>query len=224
MSNNTPHTLGAPPPIDPHPNPQNDAAKIVDDPNQTPPSHTLAPYAAVDCETSGLDPNTHEVLTVGIVLADKQLNEVAHFHIYVHPTRLQDAALESLVVAGFDEGLWQNNAHATQSAAQILAPWLMGRQLIAHNIEFDLTFLGKLFRAGKRNVPWSFRQHCTLKAMRAAVKAGAVRSKGSSLVAACEAFKIPLERREGQPHNALDDARAGLGVAQALVRRGLMRL
>lgn len=224
MSNSLPATIPNPLPHDPPSAPQSGAPKIVADPKPTPPPHTLAPYAAVDCETTGLDPNTHEVLTVGIVLADKQLNEVAHFHIYVHPTKLQDAVLEALVVAGFDEGLWQVMAETQQSAAQILAPWLMGRQLIAHNIEFDLTFLGKLFRAGKRNVPWSFRQHCTLKAMRAAVKAGAVRSKGSSLVAACEAFKIPLERREGQAHSALDDARAGLGVAQALVRRGLMRL
>lgn len=223
MSNNPAQPTPATPPPDPHSSHQSDPLKILHDSRTTPPHHSLAPFAAVDCETSGLDPNIHEALTVGVVLADRQLNELAHIHLYILPERLADANLESLVVAGYDPGLWQREGVTAQRAVEILGPWLAGRQLIAHSIDFDLGFLGKLFRAGRKNAPWSFRHHCTLKAMRQAIKAGAVRSKGASLVAACEAFSVPLDRREGQPHSALDDARAGLAVAKALALKGFMR-
>lgn len=207
----------ATPPPDQDKIPLPGAAKIISD-------HRLAPYAAIDCETTGTDREKHEAISLAVVLADGMLNEVDNFHIHIRPTRIENASLESLVIAGYDPAALRSSGLSKLDAATALMPWLTGRRLIAHYLDFDRTFFAQLLREAHKNPPWGGRGYCTLEAARAAVKAAKLPSKGASLVAVCDALLIPLRRVEGEPHSALDDARAVLAVARAFRQRGWLKL
>jgi DNA polymerase III epsilon subunit-like protein len=176
----------------------------------------------VDCETTGLSYREQEALSVAVVLADAQMQEVAAHHWLILPERLHTAQGEALVIAGYDPEVWAAHALPASTVAAALYDALKGMALIAHNLAFDRGFIADVLRRGKRSAPWSMRAHCTLSASRAARTKGAVRASGAGLTDMCAALGLPLGRAPDKPHNALDDARAALALAASLRERGLL--
>lgn len=190
-----------------------------------PPKIQDAPFAAIDCESTGLSPTSGEAVAVAVVLANKELFEVAHLHLLIHPERLHQANPESLVICGYSADRWQAGGAVTREvAANALAVWLRGRRLLAHSLDFDKRFFADVLRAGRHNPPWSSFGHDTLTSARQAIQGGKLRSQGASLVAVSEALHLAFERQEGVPHDALVDARACLAVARMFRVKGWMRL
>ena len=188
----------------------------------TPPP-AKAIYAAVDVETTGLSSRDQEALSVAVVLADADMREVEAHHWLILPERLHTAQPEALVVAGYDEQRWADEGLPAKDVARNLYDALKGKTLVAHNLSFDKGFISDVLRKGKLTPPWGLRSICTLRASRSARDSGEIRTVGCRLPDMCAALNIPFAREEGQPHNALDDARAALHLARALRLRGLVK-
>lgn len=211
---------------------QNDPPKILDatlevseSALRSVPTVLCAPFAAIDCETTGTDASKHEAVSVAVVLADRNLLEVAHFYQLITPQRLHFASLESLVICGYSAEAWEAGGAVTpEVAAKALASWLRGRRPIAHHLDFDKRFFAGVLRAAKQNPPWSSFGFCTLDAARKARSTGKLASRSAKLVDVAEFLKLPFERQEGAPHSALDDARACLAVARSFRAKGWMKI
>ena len=182
-----------------------------------------AVYAAVDVETSGLSCRDQEALSVAVVLANRELEEVAAHHWLILPERLHNAQAEALVVAGYDEARWLAEGLPAPVVARNLFDALKGKTLLAHNLPFDKGFIADVLRRGRLSPPWGLRAICTLRASRSARDSGAIRTVGCRLPDMCAVLNIPFAREEGAPHSALDDARACLHLAHALRSRGLLK-
>jgi DNA polymerase III epsilon subunit-like protein len=182
----------------------------------------LAPYAAIDCETTGLSCKLQEAVSVAVVLADADMVEVESHHWLILPERLHAANPQSLIICGYDEARWEREARSAALVGRDLHAVLTGKTLIAHNLDFDKGFIAGVLRAASVTPPWGLRSHCTLKAARVAKAKGALKTPGCRLDELCAALRLPFNREEGEPHSALDDARAALHLARALRERRLL--
>lgn len=189
------------------------------------PSPTAAPIVVVDCETTGLVPRTHEIVSVAFILCDVHLTPLHNHSTRVCMDRPHAADPTSLVVSGYigHEALWES-AISQQDCARLIAQYTRDRMLLAHNVDFDRGFLAATLRLINESPRWKARQICTLKTMRAALKSGKVRGEGASLQASCARFNIPLNRVEGEAHMASDDAEAARALAKVLVGLGCLRI
>jgi DNA polymerase-3 subunit epsilon len=115
--------------------------------------------AFLDTETTGLNPEKHEVIQVGVVLARQiprqgkgpTLEIVEEIDLKIKPERLKDAEEEALRINGYSEAEWMF-APDLKPAAELLAKKLQGAIMVAHNISFDAPFMEKFFeRAGVEN-------------------------------------------------------------------------
>lgn len=115
--------------------------------------------AFLDTETTGLNPEKHEVIQVGVVLARQtprqgrgpSLEIIEEIDLKIKPQRIEDAEEEALRINGYDEGEWMF-APDLKPAAELLAKKLQGAIMVAHNISFDAPFVEKMFeRAGVEN-------------------------------------------------------------------------
>lgn len=168
----------------------------------------LAEYVAFDLETTGLDPDSHEILEVAMVrFRDGKPDE--EWSSLVRPS--QKVPLYVLRLTGIAE------ADLAQSPPVEDILWRIREfigdfPLVGHNSSFDIAFLGKIITdIGLRPC------HDTLELSRIIVP-GLTSYKLSAL---CESFGIPLIAA----HRALDDARAS-GILFGLLQeraRGIQR-
>ncbi len=115
--------------------------------------------AFLDTETTGLNPEKHEVIQVGVVLA-RQIQRVGkgpsieiieEIDMKIKPSRIEDAEDEALRINGYNEAEWMF-APDLKPAMEVLAKKLEGAIMVAHNIAFDAPFMDKCFeRAGVEN-------------------------------------------------------------------------
>lgn len=101
----------------------------------------------VDCETTGLDPERHEVWEVGLIVDEKETE-------WQLPVKMERADLMALQVGGFHkrhlQGLSPSNhksiATDPRSFARAFGRATCGRHLVGACVSFDAAFLAKLLR------------------------------------------------------------------------------
>jgi len=59
-------------------------------------------FAIVDVETTGLNPNYNEIIDIGLILIDKDLNEIARFNSKVLPLYPKRINSEARKINGFN--------------------------------------------------------------------------------------------------------------------------
>lgn len=174
----------------------------------------------LDVETTGLDPQKHEILEVAAIRVTADLSRILDtFCTKVRPTRLHDADPAALTVNGYSDAEWAD-AIELDEALTVLWPILKGAVPAGHNIGFDLRFLEAAAHATGRAtekgaLPTDYRRLDTASLAWLLVTTG--QSSRWNLDATCAALGIAQERQ----HRALDDVRAALQVARVVRERWL---
>jgi DNA polymerase-3 subunit epsilon len=158
-----------------------------------------ASFAVVDLETTGLDPRTHEVLSVGVVPVDGGRIVVGRsFYSTVRPLVAPDS--RTVVI----HGIRPLDAAAGRPADQVageLADHLGGRILVAHVADIERGFLAPWLRdTGYR--PGPVVDTDVLARLVIARRGGPLLESHVGLGAAAIHFGLPEHRR----HHALGDA------------------
>ena len=114
-------------------------------------SQTPTLFAIVDLETTGLNPNYNEIIDIGLILIDEDMNEIGRFNSKILPLYPERINPEARKINGFDLILWKKeNALTSEEATKKLIDFLSNFKrkpyFIAFNSWFDSAFLSNLFR------------------------------------------------------------------------------
>lgn len=105
----------------------------------------------VDVESTGLTPTTHEVLQVAVIREDPTTGTVTRFETKIKPTRIGWAEPKALEVNGYTPEAWAD-APTAEEVLPLLRPYLEKGILVAHNVNFDRSFLEDLFARHKDSI------------------------------------------------------------------------
>ncbi len=171
----------------------------------------------VDVETTGLNPRTERVVSVGLIRADfsqlKERPDGLHgksLSFRVNPQRPIPSGASR--IHGITDEDVANEAPFSEIAEEI-REFIGTSPVIAHNASFDKRFLNAEFeRAGVKTLAPN-RSYCT---MRRFQEYNGGQRKGSKLVDAIRAFG--REGRVGSVHDALEDAQLAFTLAAIFYR------
>lgn len=188
-----------------------------------PPSPAAEPdrwlLAFVDVETTGLVPGHHEMIDLGLVLAD--LDGAVRDSLFVriqprHPERLSEGARR---VNGFDAARWRElGALAPEAAVDSLVRFharaAEGKAvlLVAFNSQFDTAFLDHLFRGSARS--WRELYHYFV--LDVPSMAWALGYRELTGAALAERLGVADEPRVAEEHTGLTGARLNVRIYRAL--------
>jgi DNA polymerase-3 subunit epsilon len=161
---------------------------------------------AIDLETTGINPELDRIVEIAGVIFDTDANQViGEFESLINPKR--NIPLEASKIHGLTAD------HVSMAPTfEELAKWLEqivnGRPLIAHNSQFDSSFLSREFK--RSDVQLNLSQSiCTQRL-----------SAGMSLKDACTSLEIEIEHH----HSALADARASFAIFKHFFDHGNVTL
>lgn len=174
------------------------------------------PLAITDVETTGLDAQIHEIIEIGLLVADqKTLKVLDQLEAKVKPLHLGTADRSALELNGYNEPGW-TNALELKTAMEIYANKTRNAIFLAHNTTFDWSFIFEAFRkTGVRNsmdyhridlltIAWSKARENKLPGL-----------KRFNLDELCQYFGIP---KEPLPHRAINGVQNELAVLKQLIR------
>lgn len=188
---------------------------------------TLRGLAAIDIETTHLDPKLGEITEVGVILCDEHLVEQSRHHIRIQ-ARLQNRSRvdpwirEHTAWGRATEAEWrQAGATPRTRAFARLGELLDGRALIAHHLPFERSWLQHHYsywidtmpgRAWITGDEWTRRSIDTRELASPLLAQGLI--PGRSLRYCADIFGLTLDH-----HHPLSDAEVCLEVARRLLRR-----
>ena len=177
------------------------------------------PLAFIDLETTGLDPERHEIIEIGCIIARQSprpgmgpsVEKVEEFEIKVKPEHIETADKEALRISGYAEGDWLFASDLKQ-AMTVLSEKTHDAIMVGQNVSFDWGFLEKAW--GKTGIPHSMDYH-KLDTMSLAYAKLYDKDDAQkfSLRALCDHFGVKNERA----HTALSDIRATFEVYKKLL-------
>jgi DNA polymerase-3 subunit epsilon len=163
--------------------------------------------AFIDTETTGLDPNTNEIIELAIVVVDtnnKQFYKEVNY--YFDPVGEIDPGAAR--VNGFYKGKWQELKYQI-SGEHDVAKILLGLNsidaIVAHNVSFDRSFLVALFKKygyPMSQMPKYWFDTCTMAFLFKMYRKDFARI---SMDFCLSYFNLAV--RTGQHHGALEDAK-----------------
>jgi CRISPR-associated protein Cas2 len=97
-------------------------------------------YVVIDLETSGLNPEEHEIIELGAILVEE--NEISErFSILLRPQTAITPMIEELT--GISNSMLQKEGLEPPEALQKFIEFLKDLPVLSHNVDFDLGFLRK---------------------------------------------------------------------------------
>lgn len=177
-------------------------------------------YLAIDCETGGLSPLDHSLLSAAFILFDPDFEVLESVHILIQPQPDKVILPQAALINGYNEEKWKD-AIPLDSAMKQLSDWtkeLPDVRVLAHNAQFDQRFLmeAEFVTNHQLHIPRSW--ECTLEAFKR--WRFLTNTPGSCrLDALCEILNF----QRSPFHDALEDAAiCGRGY-QWLTKNGLTR-
>lgn len=148
----------------------------------------------LDCETTGLDFKNDRIIELGCVELWELMPTGNEFHIYINPKKLMDS--EVIGIHGISNEFLRDKKEFSHYTQEII-DFIGNSAIIAHNAEFDLTFLNEEFsRLGRESLPNEIID--TLKMARK------LYGTGNSLDNLCRRYNVNNSMRK--THGALMDA------------------
>ena len=173
--------------------------------------------AFVDIETTGFEPERHEIIELGLVLVrqigDKgqEFEVIEELEFKIKPERIQDADPQSLKVNGYDPSAWIF-ANTLSEAMKAFAEKTKEAIFVAHNLTFDYSFIDKAFKTTGIENKMFYPKIDTISLAFAKLHTNPKIDK-FRLQKLCEYFGIENERA----HTALADTRALFEVYKRLM-------
>ena len=167
--------------------------------------------AFIDIETTGLSVVEHEIIEIGCVITNSQLDIKEEFEIKIKPKRIESADHVALKVNHYNEKDWEN-AYELKDALKIISKKIKDCIMVGQNVAFDSSFLEYNFE--KNNIKNSLHYHRLDTISIAWAKFHNDENfLHFSLRELCKYFDIINEN----PHSALSDARATYEIYKKLM-------
>ncbi len=165
--------------------------------------------ALIDLETTGLDPQKHEIIEIGCALFDLgNESEPDTFEVKIHPLRIADADSTALRINGYNKEEWAD-AYMLRNALLLLNEFVGEAYFMSYNATFDWPFIVKAYHDSHLKDPFHYHRLDILTLAWDRLPTGAF----LSLKKVCEHFDIPPEP---QVHRALNGALAAHKVFRKL--------
>ncbi len=108
-------------------------------------------FAFVDIETTGLDVAVHEIVEIGCVIVNPELEIIGTFEAKAKPEHIENADPVSLKVNHYSESGWEN-AGTLAEAMKSFSEKARDCVMVGHNVAFDSCFLEQAFaKTGVKN-------------------------------------------------------------------------
>jgi DNA polymerase-3 subunit epsilon len=170
---------------------------------------TNAPYIAFDCETTGLDPKSDRILSIGAVKFTTErifIKESKEWFV-----KQQQKDTESIKIHGILPSSSEDATYSEENAIKQFLSFIGNSTLVGHHINFDVTMVNlALKRLGGGKLKNSTRDTNILYKK----KGHFAHEQNFSLDRLCEVFQI----RSSNRHTALGDAYITARVYQKLMR------
>jgi len=173
--------------------------------------------AFIDVETTGFDPETQEIIELGVVIARPTGDDAMDYEIVdeidlkIKPEHIETADPQALRVNGYDESAWIF-AHSLEEAMKVFSEKTEGCIFVAHNLAFDYLFIDKAFqKTGVENKLFYAKMDTISIAFAKLHKKKDIDKFRLSKL--CEYFGV----ENNKAHTALSDARATFEVFQHLM-------
>lgn len=175
--------------------------------------------AFIDTETTGLLPDKHELIEIGLVLVEQSLSSgnkivlkiVDEYDVKIKPVHIETADQESLGINHYREEDWAD-AVSLKEALQIFADKTVDAMMVGHNVAHDFAFLQKAFAETGVENKMHYHKLDTISIAFAKLYSHMEVEK-LSLRALCE--YLGVENKNS--HTALSDARATFEVFEKLM-------
>ena len=178
----------------------------------------ISKAVAIDVETTGLSPTRDRIVAVAAIQLDFDhllahgASEFPNFYGLFDPQRSIPAAASSIhgiTNADIDgEGTFSDEARS-------LLDFIEDMPLVAHNCEFDASFLSNEFKRAGFSSAMKRPLYCTMQRACHYVSKGRTKRYRISLKDACFEFKVPFY--DNSLHDAMEDALATAKLAGTLV-------
>jgi ATP-dependent DNA helicase DinG len=115
--------------------------------------------AFIDVETTGLNPDIHEIIQIGCVIAEQNwdkdkvtLKHIDEFELKINPENISSADPQALRVNGYTPAEWIF-AYSINEAMKIFQEKTKDCIFVAHNVSFDSMYIEKAFiKTGLENM------------------------------------------------------------------------
>ncbi len=167
--------------------------------------------AAVDIETTGLDPRKHEIIEIGVVLFESETGQILEtLNLKVKPERPEDGEPKAYEVNGYTEEAWKDGMPLTE-AMYLFREMTSGARMMAYNITFDWGFIQEAFRSTGASNGLHYHKLCLMSM--AIIKLPHDKVKSWKLKDVAESLGIPPEP---SVHRALNGAMSAYEVYKQL--------
>lgn len=124
----------------------------------------MAYYFFFDTETTGLDPEVHEIIQIAGILTDPEYNLIKEAKANLMPRDWTKASPEALQVNGVNPATWKATYPNTGMALDRIYSFIFNNVpdgekigLVGYNVEFDIGFLKSLMRKENRKFYFSLK-------------------------------------------------------------------
>lgn len=168
-------------------------------------------FAFIDIETTGLNLLKNEIIEIGCVITNPELETIEEFELKIKPENIESADPVALKVNHYNEKDWED-AGSLKEAMKVLKEKTKDCIMVGHNVAFDAGFLEYAFNKTDLLNAMHYHKLDTISFAWAKLHREPD-LEHFSLRELCERFNIKNERA----HSALPDARATFELYKKLM-------